>query len=59
MSECKCGIGKPHGENGIPYDVPLPITLPESVSGAVDLTQDTGGVGFLIIPDHLFTEEEK
>lgn len=57
MSECKCGIGKPHGENGIPYDVALPFVLPESVTAAVDLTQDTGGAGFLIIPDQLLEED--
>lgn len=56
MTQCNCGIGKPHGEDGLPYDVQLPIVLPESVAGAVDLTQDTGGVGFLIVPDEIMEQ---
>lgn len=24
MTQCKCGIGKPHGEDGLPYDLKLP-----------------------------------
>jgi hypothetical protein len=35
MSDCKCGIGKPHGENGIPYDVPL-------FEGMVDYIMELG-----------------